>query len=132
VFQARSFPSSVRALVVAVLAAWPFCGTCVSADEVAAPARNAARTIIVTAKKPPLPVTDEELRNKVETGLHSDRYFYDAHVSVTVKDGVVHLEGVVSDDWDLRTAKRLSGKIGGVKRIVSELQICACDGGGGG
>jgi osmotically-inducible protein OsmY len=132
VFQARIFPPSVRALGIAVLAARPFCGTSVSADEVTAPARNTAHTIIVTAKKPPLSAADEELTNKVETALHSDRYFYEAHVPVTVKDGVVHLEGVVSDDWDLRTAKRLSRKIGGVKRIVSELQICACDGGGGG
>jgi len=76
-------------------------------------------------------VADEELKDKVDMALHSDPYFYDAHVTVTVTNGVVHLEGVVFDDWDLRIARRLSKKVGGVRSVVSELQICACDGGGG-
>jgi len=38
---------------------------------------------------------------------------------------------VVYDDWDLRAAKRISKKIGSVKPVVSELQICSYDGGGG-
>jgi osmotically-inducible protein OsmY len=131
VLQSRSLPSSVRALLIAALGVWPFLGRAVSAGEVAAPMKSAAITIIVTGKKPPESLTDAELKDKIQTVLHSDPYFYDAHVTVAVKDGVVHLEGVVYDDWDLRTAKRLSKKVGGAKRIVSELQICACDGGGG-
>ena len=100
-----------------------------SAGEGAAPARSAVNTIIVTAKKTTEPVADDEVKKKVETAMHSDPYFYDAHVTVIVKNGVVHLEGVVFDDWDLRSARQISKKIGGVKRVVSELQICACDGG---
>jgi len=111
VFQSRSFPSSARALQIAVLAAWPFWGTSVSADEVAALARSGVSTIVVTAMKIPERVADVEVRNKVETALHSDPYFYDAHVTVIVKDGVVHLQGVVFDDWDLRTARRLSKRL---------------------
>jgi osmotically-inducible protein OsmY len=68
----------------------------------------------------------------VETALHSAPYFYDGHVTVTVKDGVVHLQGVVFDAWDLQVARRISKKIAGAKRVVNELEICSCDGGGGG
>ena len=121
-----------RALRIVLLAASPFWAISISAGDAAAPAPSAVNTIVVTGKKTPAPVADEVLKNKVETVLHSDPYFYDANITVTVKNGVVHLEGVVFDDWDLRTARRLSKKVGGVRSVVSELQICACDGGGGG
>jgi osmotically-inducible protein OsmY len=74
---------------------------------------------------------DEEVRKEVETALHSDPFFYDGHVTVTVKDGAVHLQGVVFEDRDLRAARRISKKIAGAKRVVNELEICSCDGGGG-
>ncbi len=47
--------------------------------------------------------------------------FVDAHVTVTVKDGVVILEGLVFDAWDIVTATRIARKIPGVKRVFIEL-----------
>jgi osmotically-inducible protein OsmY len=114
-----------------MLGGWACWATSLSAGEVGAPAIGTVNTIVVTAKKTPEPVADEEVKKQVETAVHSDPYFYDEQVTVTVKDGVVHLQGVVFDDWDLRTARRVSKKIRDVKRIVNELQICSCDGGGG-
>jgi hypothetical protein len=55
----------------------------VCAGEGAAPARSAVNTIVVTAKKTAEPVADEEVKNKVETAVHSDPYFYDSHATLS-------------------------------------------------
>lgn len=60
---------------------------------------------------------------KVETALHSDPFFYDGHVTITVENGVVRLQGIVFDEWDLRIAKRISRRVAGVKRVINELEI---------
>jgi len=59
----------------------------------------------------------------VEEALHSDAFFYDEHVTVTVRDGVATLRGIVFDDWDLRQAKRIARKITGVRRVLNDLEI---------
>jgi hypothetical protein len=58
-----------------------------------------------------------------ETALHSDPFFYDEHVSVTINNGVVTLHGIVFDDWDLRSAMRMARRMPGVKRVVNDLEI---------
>ena len=86
----------------------------------------------MTAKKQPEPVPDEVVIERVQMALHSDKYFYDGHVTVIVKNGVAYLEGIVFDESDLRLARLITRKVAGVKRVVNELEICTCDGGGGG
>jgi len=66
---------------------------------------------------------DIQVRMKVETALHSDPFFYDGHVTITVENGVVRLQGIVFDEWDLRIAKRISRRVAGVKRVINELEI---------
>jgi osmotically-inducible protein OsmY len=78
---------------------------------------------VVTAKRRPDPVADEELTKRVEAVLHDDPYFYDEHVAVTVKNGVATLHGMVFDEWDLRQAMRLAKRIAGVKRVVNDLEL---------
>jgi hypothetical protein len=68
---------------------------------------------------------DEELNKRVESAMASNRYFYNYHVSAETRDGVVVLRGLVFDDWDMRTAVRLSRRVAGVKRVVNELTIGA-------
>jgi BON domain len=114
--------------ILATLACW---ATMVIADEARAPAAGGLDTVVVTGTRSQAAV-DEEVKEHVATALHSDPYFYDGHVTVTVKDGVVHLQGVVFDNSDLQAARRISKKIAGAKRVVNELEICSCDGGGGG
>ena|ERR1700688_3829308 len=80
-------------------------------------------TIVVTAKRHIEPVPDAEVQERVETALHSDPFFYDEHVSVTITDGVVTLHGIVFDDWDLRAAMRIAKKMPGVKQVVNDLEI---------
>lgn len=90
VFLPTNRHSSVRRILGAILAALACCAIPISADEVRAPAMDVPASIVVTAKRA---AADEEVKNKVETALHSDPYFYDGHVTVTVNDGVVHLTG---------------------------------------
>jgi hypothetical protein len=84
---------------------------------------NPQAAIVVTAKRLSEPVTDEELTKRVKAVLHDDPYFYDEHVTVTVKNGVATLQGIVFDEWDLRQAIRLAKRISGVKRVVDDLEI---------
>jgi osmotically-inducible protein OsmY len=105
----------------------------VGADKADAPAVKSLDTVVITAKRMPETVPDELVKQRVETALHDDPFFYDGHVAVTVKNGVVHLQGIVFDAADIRDARRIiRRKVAGVKRVVNELEICSCDGGGGG
>jgi len=66
---------------------------------------------------------DEDLRNRVQTALHVDPYFYDAHVRVSVEKGSVVLNGFVYSDWDLQDALRIARKAAGNTTVVDNLSI---------
>jgi osmotically-inducible protein OsmY len=66
---------------------------------------------------------DEKLRKRVKDALHSDPYFYDKHVTVSVEHGAVVLRGFVSSDWDLRDAIRIASSAAGNRRVVDDLSI---------
>ncbi len=83
---------------------------------------------MITAKVPPEP-SDAELTQRVETVLLGDRYLDSSNVKVTARNGVVTLEGVVGDPWDLLRAIRISNKVAGVRRVGDELDIFSFDGG---
>jgi osmotically-inducible protein OsmY len=69
------------------------------------------------------PTSDEALRERVVAALHSDRYFYDAHVTVSVEKGDVVLHGFVTSDWDLLDAMRIARKAAGNHRVVNKLSL---------
>jgi osmotically-inducible protein OsmY len=66
---------------------------------------------------------NDELRNRVTAALHTDPYFYDRHVTVSVENGVVVLRGFVFSDWDLRDALRLAKQAAGDSQVVDNLSI---------
>jgi osmotically-inducible protein OsmY len=68
-------------------------------------------------------VADEKLMKRVKDALHSDPYFYDAHVTVSVENGAVVLRGFVSSDWDLRDAIRIASTAAGGRRVIDNLSI---------
>jgi osmotically-inducible protein OsmY len=84
------------------------------AQNVAAPALNQAASITVP---------DEKLRTRVRDALHSDPYFYDEHVTVSVENGAVVLHGFVSSEWDLRDAIRIASRAAGDRRVIDNLSI---------
>ena len=111
-----------RAAMHLTLLGWTCCAIPVCADEVGgSPATLDA--IVVTGRKIQEAVPDAEVKQRVETAMRSDQYFYDEHVTITIKDGVVTLHGIVFDDWDLRTARRIAKRIPGVKRVINDLEM---------
>ncbi|HME41059.1 MAG TPA: BON domain-containing protein [Steroidobacteraceae bacterium] len=79
--------------------------------------------IVVTAARRLEPVADAVLTRKVETALHADPFFNDEHVTVTVKNGVALLEGIVFDEWDVRNSIRIAKRIAGVRRVVTDFYV---------
>jgi osmotically-inducible protein OsmY len=68
-------------------------------------------------------LADEELRKRVKAALHANPYFYDEHVTVSVEQGAVVLRGFVFNDWDLREAIRIAGRVAGDRRVIDNLSI---------
>jgi osmotically-inducible protein OsmY len=94
-----------------------------SAQNTAASTEPPIPTVGSTATQAADPVTDEELRGRVEAALRSDPYFNDAHVTVSVDKGDVLLGGFVFSDWDLLDALRIARKAAGNRRVVDNLSI---------
>jgi hypothetical protein len=109
-----------RATILASLACGVFS---TRADDLTAPADGRLDAIVVTAKRRADAAADETIKRQVEAALRSDPFFYDEHVTVTINNGVVTLQGMVFDDWDLRNALRIGRKVPGVKRVVNDLEI---------
>lgn len=78
------------------------------------------KEVVVTGKKV---VPDEVLTERVEQALHTDPLLYAEHVTITTRNGVVHIEGMVSDAWDLWRVLRDARRVAGVKRVVQELDM---------
>jgi osmotically-inducible protein OsmY len=85
----------------------------------------ASEQVVITSTKP---ATDEELTKRVETVLDSDRYLDASHMTVTTKDGVVTLGGLVGDSGDLLRALRISSRIPGARRVIDDLETYEPDG----
>jgi osmotically-inducible protein OsmY len=81
-------------------------------ESMAAPARQGAHS-----------TTDEELRARVQAALHSDPYFYDEHIRVSVENGVVALRGFVFSDWDVQDAMRIASRAAPRRRVTDDLTI---------
>jgi osmotically-inducible protein OsmY len=66
---------------------------------------------------------DDDLGNRVKTALHTDPYFYDRHVTVSVEKGSVVLGGFVFSGWELRDALRIARKAAGNTPVIDDLDI---------
>jgi hypothetical protein len=89
-------------------------------DAGAPPAVAPPEKVVITAKPS---VADEAVTQRVQTALHLDPFLDDTRLTVHVANGVVTLEGIVLDDWDLRRAVRISSKADGVKRVIDDLDL---------
>ncbi|MBV8209403.1 MAG: BON domain-containing protein [Burkholderiaceae bacterium] len=72
--------------------------------------------------------SDGELTRRVETALDANPYLDASRITVTAREGVVHLEGLVGDTGDLLDAIRTAGRVPGTRRIVEELDTYEPDG----
>jgi osmotically-inducible protein OsmY len=93
------------------------------AQIVAASALNQPAAVTVPSTQSADAVSDDRLTKRVKDALHSDPYFYDEHVTVSVANGAVVLHGLVASEWDLRDALRIANKAAGDRRVVDNLSI---------
>ena len=92
-------------------------------QDVDAPALNRSASLTGPSTQSADSNADEKLVKRVKDALHSDPYFYDEHVTVSVENGAVVLHGFVSSEWDLRDAIRIASKAAGDRRVVDNLSI---------
>ena len=95
----------------------------VSAQNAVSPPASQSDSVAVSALPSAAVLSDGELEKRVKAALHSDPYFYDEHVTVSVEQGGVVLLGFVFSDSDLRDALRIASKVAGDRRVVDNLSI---------
>ena len=94
-----------------------------SSAQTTAPAGSPFLVAAATTTHVTEPMSDDEVGARVESALRSDPYFYDAHVTVSMENGNVVLQGFVSGPWDLLDAIRIARKSAGNRRVINELEI---------
>ena len=117
-----------RILIICAYLGPAVCGlggfaTPVSAQNAVSPPASQSDSVAVSALPGAAVLSDGELENRVKAALHSDPYFYDEHVTVSVEQGAVVLRGFVFSDSDLRDAIRIASKAAGDRRVVDNLSI---------
>jgi osmotically-inducible protein OsmY len=117
-----------RILIICAYLGPAVCGlggfaTPVSAQNVVSPPASQSDSVAVSALRGAAVLSDGELEKRVKAALHSDPYFYDEHVTVSVEQGAVVLRGFVFSDSDIRDAIRIASKAAGDRRVVDNLSI---------
>ena len=69
------------------------------------------------------PETDDEIAEKIEEIYSKDERIDATYIEYTVKDGVVHLEGAVSNQEEKEMAESLLDNIEGVRMVINDLQV---------
>jgi len=67
--------------------------------------------------------SDVVLVAKVEQALQKDPYLFVSHISVSAQNGVLRLEGVVQDPFDMLQVVRLARRAAGKRRVINEIEF---------
>jgi hypothetical protein len=77
------------------------------AQNVDAAALNQSASVTAQSTQSAGSTADEKLMKRVRDALHSDPYFYDEHVTVSVENGAVELRGFVANGiYETRSGSR--------------------------
>lgn len=68
-------------------------------------------------------LADEQITQQAETAISSDPWIFSDHVTITTRDGVIRVEGIVQDTQEWFRILRHCQKIPGARRVVSELEM---------
>jgi len=74
---------------------------------------------------------DEQVTRQVQKALTEDPWIFSEHITVTTRDGIVRVEGIVGDTGELFRILRLARKIPGARRVVDAMEIMHNDPDGG-
>jgi osmotically-inducible protein OsmY len=102
-------------------------GACLG-QEAAETANARLQEVTIQAKRQ---AADEQVTLQVEKALSKDPWIYSEHVTVTTRDGVVTVEGIVQDTVEWFRILRLAGQIPGARRVVDRLEMLHNDPDGG-
>ena len=84
------------------------------------PARD---EVVVTAER----LTDVQITRKVMTAIQQNPYIFADHITVTTENGVVKLEGVITDLHDLLNVIRIARRAAGKRRLVNNIEYLPLD-----
>jgi osmotically-inducible protein OsmY len=91
-----------------------------SSIVLAAPASGEIKDeVVVTAARQ----LDAVIAAKVTAAVQQDPYIFGDHITVTVENGVVRLEGIVNDLSDLHRVLRLARRIAGKSSVANHLEL---------
>ena len=76
--------------------------------------------VLMAASKP---VSDNAISDEVRIKLTSDPVVKGGDLKADVKDGVVTLSGTVTDQQQKDKAKKLAGKVKGVKQVINNITV---------
>jgi osmotically-inducible protein OsmY len=77
--------------------------------------------VCLAASKPP--ASDNAISDEVRIKLTSDPLVKGGDLKADVKDGVVTLSGTVTDQQQKDKAKKLAGKVKGVKQVINNITV---------
>lgn len=101
------------------------CWPAEAADKPAKPRSSELAPIVIRGQRLPPDASDEEVTRAVVQSIAEDPWIFADHVTITTRNGVVHIEGFVSDEWDVYHIIDRARKIAGRRKIVDNLEFDA-------
>jgi osmotically-inducible protein OsmY len=80
---------------------------------------SATPEVVITASREP----DAVLVARVERAMQDDPYLFINHISVSAENGVVRLEGFVTDPFDMLQLLRIARRVAGKRHVINELEF---------
>ncbi|RMH04301.1 MAG: BON domain-containing protein [Nitrospirae bacterium] len=81
------------------------------------------RSVVNNITVRPAVVEDDAIQKQVEDNLHNTPSLYGQTVSVSVRDGIVKLEGIVESPLQRRAAETAARTVKGVKSITNLIKV---------
>ena len=103
-------------------------GPCLAQDAAKKKANAPLEEVVVRGARE---AADEQITAQVQTALANDPWIYAEHVTVTTENGIVRVEGITSDPWEMRRILREARKTPGVRRVLNQLEMIHLDPEGG-
>jgi osmotically-inducible protein OsmY len=98
--------------------------TALAGDAPTDPGKQQVRDeVVVTADRP----SDVQITRKVMTAIQQNPYIFADHITVTTENGVVKLEGVITDLHDLLNVIRIARRAAGKRRLVNNIEYLPLD-----
>ena len=117
----------VLTLLVPLVIALGAAGSCLAQHATERAGQNNPEVVIEATRQ----AADEEITRQVQRTLTEDPWVFSKHVTITTRDGVVRIDGIVQDTGELFRILDLARKIPGARRVVDAMEMLHNDPDGG-